>query len=109
MFHIYSPALSVYLVSENEGFKPKVLTQRIRKVKRATPEGAARNIESIWEERYSIVQSSGGNELCHECKAQFAALPQMLMLQCGHAQVAYICTCILFIQSYRLLSNFTTE
>ena len=56
-----------------------------------------------------MVQSSGGDELCHECKAQFAALPQMLMLQCGHAQVAYICTCILFIQSYRLLSNFTTE
>lgn len=60
MFHIYSPALSVYLVSENEGFKPKVLTQRIRKVKRATPEGAARNIESIWEERYSIKGSGEG-------------------------------------------------
>ena len=74
MFHIYSPALSVYLVSENEGFKPKVLTQRIRKVKRATPEGAARNIESIWEERYSMVQSSGGDEIHTMLKSQIAAM-----------------------------------
>ena len=74
MFHIYSPALSVYLVSKNEGFKPKVLTQRIRKVKRATPEGAARNIESIWEERYSMVQSSGGDEPCGVFKSQIAAM-----------------------------------
>ena len=65
MFHIYSPALSGDLVSENEGFKPKVLTQRIRKVKRATPEGAARNIESIWEERYSMLQSLGEANLCN--------------------------------------------
>jgi len=74
MFHIYSPALSVYLVSENEGFKPKVLTQHIRKVKRATPEGAARNIESIWEERYSMLQSSGGDELYDMFKSQIAAM-----------------------------------
>ena len=74
MFHIYSPALSVYLVSENEGFKPKVLTQRIRKLKRATPEGAARNIESIWEERYSMVQSSGGDKLYDTFKSQIAAM-----------------------------------
>ena len=74
MFHIYSPALSVYLASENEGFKPKVLTQRIRKVKRATPEGAARNIESIWEERYSMVQSLGGNKPCNMFKSQIAAM-----------------------------------
>ena len=74
MFHIYSPALSVYLVSENEGFKPKVLTQRIRKVKRATPEGATRNIESIWEERYSMVQSLGGDELYEMFKSQIAAM-----------------------------------
>ena len=74
MFHIYSPALSVYLVSKNEGFKPKVLTKRIRKVKRATPKGAARNIESIWEERYSIVQSSGGDELYDKFKSQIAAM-----------------------------------
>jgi hypothetical protein len=56
-----------------------------------------------------MVQSSGGDALSNEYKAQLAALPQMLMLQCGYAQVEYICTCILFIQSYRLLSNFTTE
>ena len=56
-----------------------------------------------------MVQSSGGDKLYIISKPQFAAMPQMLMLQCGHAQVAYICTCILFIQSYRLLSNFTTE
>jgi len=62
------------LVSKNEGFKPKVLTQRIRKVKRATPEGAARNIESIWEERYSMVQSSGGDELYNMVKSQVAAM-----------------------------------
>ena len=74
MFHIYSPALSVYLVSENKGFKPKVLTQHIRKVKRATPEGAARNIESIWEERYSMVQSSGEDELYDMFKSQIAAM-----------------------------------
>ena len=74
MFHFYSPALSVYLVSKNEGFKPKVLTQRIRKVKRATPEGAARIIESIWEERYSMVQSSGGDKLYDMLKSQIAAM-----------------------------------
>ena len=74
MFHNYSPALSVYLVSKNEGFKPKVLTQRVRKAKRATPEGAARNIESIWEERYSMVQSSGGDELYNMFKSQIAAM-----------------------------------
>ena len=74
MFHIYSPALSVYLVSENEGFKPKVMTQCIRKAKRATPEGAARNIESIWEERYSMLQSSGGDELYTTLKSQIAAM-----------------------------------
>ena len=74
MFHIYTPALSVYLVSENEGFKPKVLTQHIRKVKRATPEGAARNIESIWEERYPMVQSSGKDELYDMFKSQIAAM-----------------------------------
>ena len=74
MFHIYSPALSVYLASENEGFKPKVLTQHIRKVKRATPEGAARNIESIWEERYSMLQNSGGDELYTTLKSQIAAM-----------------------------------
>ena len=74
MFHIYSPALFAYLVSENEGFKPKVLTQRIRKVKRATPEGAARHIESIWEERYSMVKSSGGDELDNTFKSQIAAM-----------------------------------
>ena len=74
MFHIYSPALSVYLVSENDGFKPKVLTQRIRKVKRATPEGAARNIESIWEERYSMLQSSRGIDLYEMFKSQIAAM-----------------------------------
>ena len=73
MFHIYSPALSVYLVSENEGFKPKVMTQCIRKAKRATPEGAARNIESIWEERYSMVQILGGDELFAAFKLQLAA------------------------------------
>ncbi len=56
-----------------------------------------------------MVQNSGGDELCENCKAHLAALPQMLMLQCGYAQVAYICKCILFIQSYCLLSNFTTE
>ena len=74
MFHIYSPALSVYLVSENEGFKPKVTTQCISKAKRATPEGAARNIESIWEERYSMLQSSGGDELYNMFKSQIAAM-----------------------------------
>jgi hypothetical protein len=26
MFHIYSPVLSVYVASENEGFKPQVVT-----------------------------------------------------------------------------------
>jgi hypothetical protein len=62
------------LVRENEGFKPKVLTQRIRKLKRATPEGAARNIESIREERYSMVQSSGGDEPCDVFKSQIAAM-----------------------------------
>ena len=77
--------------------------------KKATPGGAARDIEPIWEERYSIVQSSGGGEPRTDVKAHFAALPQLIMLQCGYAQIAYICTCILFIQSYRLLSNFTTE
>ena len=47
MFHIYSPVLSVHVVSENVGFKPQVLTQSTGKVKRATPEGAAKNIEPI--------------------------------------------------------------
>ena len=47
MFHIYSPVLSVCVASENEGFKPQVLIQSTGKVKRAAPEGAARNIESI--------------------------------------------------------------
>ncbi len=79
MFHIYSPALSVYLVSENEGFKPKVLTQRIRKVKRATPEGAARDIESIWEERYSMLQSSRETVLCNMVKPKIAAMQKYLM------------------------------
>jgi hypothetical protein len=62
------------LVRENEGFKPKVLTQRIRKLKRATPEGAARNIESIWEGRYSMVQSLGGDEPYNMFKSQIAAM-----------------------------------
>jgi len=47
MFHICSPVLSVHVVSENVGFKPQVLTQSTGKVKRATPEGAAKNIEPI--------------------------------------------------------------
>ena len=79
MFHIYSPALSDYLVSENEGFKPKVLTQRIRKVKRATPEGAARNTESIWEERYSMVRSSVEDELYTMLRSQIAAMQKYWM------------------------------
>ena len=86
MFHIYSPALSVYLVSENEGFKPKVMTQCIRKAKRATPEGAARNIESIWEERYSMLQSSGGDKLYNMFKSQIAA---MLNAQTRYVDGAY--------------------
>ena len=89
MFHIYSPALSVYLVSKNEGFKPKVLTQRIRKVKRATPEGVARNIESIWEERYSMVQSSGGDELHVILKITNCCNAEMLNVQTRYVGGAY--------------------
>ena len=48
--------------------------QSTEQVKRATPEGAARNIESIWEERYSIVQSSGGDKLYKMVKSQVAAM-----------------------------------
>ena len=48
--------------------------QSTEQVKRATPEGAARNIESIWEERYSMVQSSGGNEPNNMLKSQIAAM-----------------------------------
>ena len=53
--------------------------------KKATPGGAARDIESIWEERYSMLQSSGGDEPYIKLKAQFAASPQLIMLQCGYA------------------------
>ena len=42
--------------------------------KKATPGGAARDIESIWEERYSMVQSSGGDELYDMFKSQIAAM-----------------------------------
>ena len=48
--------------------------QSTEQVKRATPEGAARNIESIWEERYSMVQSSGEDELYNMFKSQIAAM-----------------------------------
>ena len=48
--------------------------QSTEPVKRATPEGAARNIASIWEERYSIVQSSGEDELYNLFKSQIAAM-----------------------------------
>ena len=48
--------------------------QSTEQIKRATPEGAARNIESIWEERYSMVQSSGRDELYNMFKSQIAAM-----------------------------------
>jgi len=48
--------------------------QSTEQVKRATPEGAARNIESIWEERYSMVQSSGEDQLYNMFKSQIAAM-----------------------------------
>ena len=48
--------------------------QSTEQIKRATPEGAARNIESIWEERYSMVQSSGEDELYSMFKSQIAAM-----------------------------------
>ena len=52
--------------------------------KKATPEDAARNIELIWEERYSIVQSLEGGKPCTRVKLHFAVLPQVLMLQCSY-------------------------
>ena len=76
--------------------------------KKATPGGAARDIESIWEERYTIVQSSGGGEPRTEVKAHFAALPQLIMLQCGYAQIAYMCICIFFVHNCRPLGKFRT-
>jgi len=48
--------------------------QSTEQIKRATPEGAARNIESIWEERYSMVQSSRGDDLHNMFKSQIAAM-----------------------------------
>ena len=48
--------------------------QSTEPVKRATPEGAARNIESIWEERYSMVQGSGEGGLYDLFKSQIAAM-----------------------------------
>ena len=76
--------------------------------KRAAPldQKRRRYIESIWEERISMVQNSGGDELCNNRKAQFAAMP--LMLQYGYAQIAYMCRCIFFMQNYMPLINFMT-
>ena len=48
--------------------------QSTEQIKRATPEGAARNIESIWEERYSMVQSLGEDKLYNMLKSQIAAM-----------------------------------
>ena len=76
--------------------------------KKATPGGAARDIESIWEERYSTVQSSGGYEPCSAIEARFAALPQLTMLQCSYARIAYMSICIFFVHNCRPLGKFLT-
>ena len=65
--------------------------------KKATPEGAARNIESIWEERYSIVQSLGGGKPCDQmlitlcCTAASANAAMQLCTGCIYMQMHIIC------------------
>ena len=67
-----------------------------------------RNIESIWEERSSISHRVGRRLTLYAIVNSNAALPQLLMLQCGYALIAYMCICIFFVQSYMSLINFLT-
>ena len=65
--------------------------------KKATPEGAARDIESIWEERYAIVQSLGGGKLCKNsqstncCVAAIANTAMRLCADCIYVHMQIFC------------------